>query len=70
MADSSSKVPKCKTCKVVMEPKRTSVISGPEQRPRMLVVDYTCLECKSKTSVEREEYDLLTPEDAVWKQGR
>lgn len=53
-----------------MEPKRTSAISGPGQRPRMLIVNYGCPECRSKTAIEREEYDLLTAEDAVWKDGR
>jgi len=64
-----SRVPRCRTCKVAMEPKRTTTISGPGQRPRMLLVAYTCPECKSKTAIERGEYDILTAEDAVWKDG-
>ena len=32
-----------------------------------LEVNYRCPECKSKSAIEREEYDLLSAEDAVWK---
>ena len=53
-----------------MEPKRTTIISGSGQRPRMLLVDYRCQTCRGKTAIEREEYDLRPPEDAVWKDGR
>ncbi|MHC4846714.1 MAG: hypothetical protein ACYTCU_11225 [Planctomycetota bacterium] len=71
MAKSDDKtIPVCSMCEVRMEPKRTSIISGPGQRPRMLIVNYACPECRSKTSIEREEYDLRTAEDAVWKDGR
>jgi len=59
-------VPVCKGCDTPMEPKKTVTISGAGQRPRMLQVNYRCPECKAKASIERHEYDLFPPEDAVW----
>ena len=60
-------IPSCKPCAIPMLPHKTVTISGSGQRPRMLLVNYRCPECKSKSAIEREEYDLLAAEDAVWK---
>ena len=66
-AKRGSGIPQCKPCGQPMAPHRTTVISGSGQRPRMMLCQYRCENCHSKKSIEREEYDLLGPEDSVWK---